>query len=540
MANTGNSDRQKTSVGAARDLHLPGRSAVYAGNGICATSHPIAAQVAIEIMKAGGNAMDAAIAGAVVLGIAEPQMTGIGGDCFALIKAPGSEDIVALNGTGRSPKGLSAETMRAQGLTAVPIQGIEAVTLPGAIDAFCRLSADYGMKSLAEVLAPAIRYAEEGIPVAPRVAFDWADDLPCLKGVARDFYSIGGKAPSVGQIFRAPGQAEVLRRIATEGRAGFYEGEVAEDMIASLRALGGTHTLDDLVATACDCTSPVSGPYQGIELVEHPPNGQGATAILLLNILKHFDLAAMDPLGSQRAHVEAEATKLAYDARNRFIADPDHTTRLDHMLSPDTAAKLAALIDPRRAMQAAAPLTEAMHRDTIYITVVDRDRMAVSLIYSVFWGFGSGFASSKFGINFQNRGAGFTLAEGHPNEAGPAKRPMHTIIPGMIRQNGRVTMPFGVMGGAYQPCGHARFVSNLVDYGMDPQSAIDAPRCFSGPDGMEVERGYSNSVRSELADMGHKVIIPDTPLGGAQAIRIDGDVLVGASDPRKDGCALGY
>ena len=540
MANSGIGGRKKPSFGAARDLHLPGRSAVYAGNGLGATSHPIAAQVAIEILKAGGNAMDAAIAGAVVLGIAEPHMTGIGGDCFALIKPPGSEDVIALNGSGRAPKGISSETMRAQGLTAVPIQGIEAVTLPGAIDAFCRLNADYGMKSLAEVLAPAIHYAEEGIPVAPRVAFDWADDLPCLKGAARGFYSINGKAPSVGQIFRAPGQAEVLRRIAKEGRAGFYEGEVAEDMIGSLRALGGTHTLDDLAATACDYTSPVSGPYQGIELVEHPPNGQGATAILMLNILKHFDLGAMDPFGSQRAHVEAEATKLAYDARNRFIADPDHTSRLDHMLSPETAAKLASLIDPKRAMPAAAPLTEAVHRDTIYITVVDRDRMAVSLIYSVFWGFGSGFASSKFGINFQNRGAGFTLAQGHPNEAAGGKRPMHTIIPGMLRQSGRVTMPFGVMGGAYQPCGHTRFVSNMVDYGMDPQSAIDAPRCFSGPDGMEVERGYSDAVRSELADLGHKVIIPDTPLGGAQAIRIDGDVLVGASDPRKDGCALGY
>ncbi len=523
-----------------RDLHLPGRSAVYARNGICATSHPIAAEVAIEVLKSGGNAADAAIAAALVLGIAEPQMTGIGGDCFVLLKPAGSEEVIALNGSGRAPRGLDAADLRARGLSAIPIQGIEAVTLPGAIDAFCRLNADYGLKSLAEVLAPAIRYAEDGIPVAPRVAFDWADDLPCLKGAARGFYSFGGKAPAVGQVFRAPGQAEVFRRIAREGRAGFYEGEVAEDMIASLQALGGTHTLEDLSATACDYTTPVSGPYQGVDLVEHPPNGQGATAILMLNILKHFDLAGMDPFGASRAHVEAEAAKLAYDARNRFIADPDCTTRLDHMLAPATAAKLAALIDPKRAMPQAAPLTEAVHRDTIYITVVDRDRMAVSLIYSVFWGFGSGLASSKFGINFQNRGAGFTLAEGHPNEAAGGKRPMHTIIPGMIRQNGRVLMPFGVMGGAYQPCGHARFVTNLTDYGMDLQSAIDAPRSFSGPEGMEVERGYSDRVRAELAEMGHRVVIPETPLGGGQAIRIDGEVLVGASDPRKDGCALGY
>jgi gamma-glutamyltranspeptidase/glutathione hydrolase len=248
----------------------------------------------------------------------------------------------------------------------------------------------------------------------------------------------------------------------------------------------------------------------------------------------------MDPFGTQRAHIEAEATKLAYDARNRFIADPGHMARLDHMLSPDTAARLAALIDPKRAMPRAAPLTEAVHKDTIYITVVDRDRMAVSLIYSVFWGFGSGFASTRFGINFQNRGAGFTLAEGHPNEAGPGKRPMHTIIPGMIRKGGRVLMPFGVMGGAYQSTGHARFVSNLTDFGLDLQDAIDAPRAFSGAEGMEVERGYSDGVRAGLAAMGHDVVIPSTPIGGAQAIRIEGDILVGASDPRKDGCALGY
>ena len=523
-----------------RDLHLPGRSAVYAANGVCATSHPIAAQVAIDILKRGGNAVDAAIAGALVLGIAEPQMTGIGGDCFVLVKPAKSDEIVALNGSGRAPAGLDPAVLRARGLTAVPIQGIDAVTLPGAIDAFCRLNADYGVMPLAETLAPAIHYADQGIAITPRVAFDWAGDLACLKGAARDFYSLNGKAPTVGQIFRAPGQAEVLRRIAAKGRAGFYEGEVAEDMIASLRVLGGTHTHDDLAATAGDYTTPVSGSYQGVDLVEHPPNGQGATAILLLNILKHFDIKAMDPFGTLRAHIEAEATKLAYDARNRFIADPAHTNRLDHMLSPDTAATLAALIDPTRAMPAAAPLTEAVHKDTVYITVVDQDRMAVSLIYSVFWGFGSGFASTRFGINFQNRGAGFTLQEGHPNEAGPAKRPMHTIIPGMLRKNGRVIMPFGVMGGAYQSTGHARFVSNLTDFGMDPQAAIDAPRSFSGVDGMEVERGYPDTVRADLVAMGHTVVIPDTPIGGAQAIMIDGDVLIGASDPRKDGCALGY
>ena len=510
-------------------------------NGMCATSHPLAAGVAVDILRAGGNAVDAAIAGAVLLGFCEPQMTGLGGDCFVLLKPPGREDVIALNGSGRAPAALDAAALRARGLTGVPIRGIEAVTVPGAVDAFCRLSGDWGKLGLAASLAPAIRYAEAGIPVAARVARDWAKDVDSLKGAARQSLLLKGRAPRVGEVFRAPRQAQALRRIAERGRAGFYEGEVAEDMVASLQALGGLHTLADFASTACTYGDPVAGTYRGRELLEHPPNGQGATAILMLNILSRFDIASMDPLGADRAHLEAEAAKLAYDARNRFIADPAHMTRLDHMLSPSTAARLAALIDPGRAMLAAAALTEAVHRDTIYITVVDRDRMAVSLIYSVYWSFGSGFASDRFGINFQNRGAGFTLQAGHPNEAAGGKRPMHTIIPAMVRQGGRVTMPYGVMGGAYQPCGHARVLSNMADFGMTPQQAIDAPRCFSDADGFKVERGYAPGVAADLAARGHPVVEADTPLGGAQAILMhDSGVLEGGSDPRKDGCALGY
>ena len=312
-------------------------------------------------------------------------------------------------------------------------------------------------------------------------------------------------------------------------------------MLAALTALGGKHTAEDFAVTACTDTTPISSAYKGIELFEHPPNGHGATANLMLNMLAHFDLAGMDPLGSQRAHIEAEAAKLAYDARNRFVADMDHTTRLDHMLDPDTAAQLAALIDPKRAMESATQLSEQVHKDTIYITVVDRDGMAVSLIYSIFNGFGSGIASEKFGILLQNRGAGFTLEEGHPNEMKGGKRPMHTIIPGMLAENGRPVMPFGVMGGAYQPMGHARFVTNLLDYGMDPQAAIDAPRTFADKGDLKIERGYSAAVRAELSALGHNVVVRDTAIGGAQAIRMhDSGVLEGASDSRKDGCALGY
>ncbi|UTS82149.1 gamma-glutamyltransferase family protein [Phaeobacter piscinae] len=523
-----------------RDFHFPGRSAVFAENGLCATSHPLAAGVAIDILKRGGNAMDAAIAGAVLLGICEPQMTGIGGDCFVLFSRPGAA-VQAMNGSGRAAAAADAAGLRASGLATVPLTSAHAVTIPGAVDAFCTLSDTEGRLGLDTLLAPAIHYAEAGVPVAPRVAFDWQSDAETLQGRARDHYLFDGTPPKIGQMFRAAGQAEVLRRIAKDDRDAFYTGEIAEDMIAALQARDGVQSADDFANTKAELTLPVSGNYHDIDLVEHPPNGQGATAILMLNILKHFDIAGMNPLGAERVHIEAEAAKLAYDARNRFIADAEHTNRLDHMLAPETAARLAELINPKRAMVAAAPLSEAVHKDTIYITVVDKDRMAVSLIYSIFHGFGSGIASDKFGILLQNRGAGFTLEEGHPNMLAGGKRPMHTIIPGMLRKEGAVTMPFGVMGGAYQPNGHARFVSNLTDFRMDPQAAIDMPRAFADAGQLKVERGYSDAVRQELADMGHNVTIPETAIGGAQAIQVHSSgILEGASDARKDGCALGY
>ncbi len=524
-----------------RDLHLPGRSPVFATQGMCATSHPLAAQSAIDIMKRGGNAMDAAISGAVLLGLCEPQMTGIGGDCFVLWSDPRSGKVRALNGSGRAPSAQDAAALRAQDMHTIPVSSAQAVTIPAAIDAFCWLSDHVGVLGLDTLLAPAIHYGEVGIPVAPRVAFDWAKDGGVLQGNAQAHFLPKGTPPRAGEIMQYPAQVKALRALAKDGRDAFYTGEIADDMTAALTAAGGLHSAEDFANTKCTETDPVGGSYKGVELLEHPPNGQGATANLMLNMLAQFDMANMDPNGTERAHIEAEAAKLAYDARNRFIADMDYTTRLEHMLSMETAVALAGLIDPNRAMPAAAPVAEAVHKDTTYITCVDQDGMAVSLIYSIFHGFGSGIASEKFGILFQNRGAGFTLEEGHPNELKGGKRPMHTIIPAMLMEHDAPSMPFGVMGGAYQPNGHARFVSNLVDHGMDPQSAIDAPRAFSDNGQMKVERGYTDQVRAELSELGHDVVIPDTPIGGAQAIRIRPDgVLEGASDPRKDGCALGY
>lgn len=525
-----------------RNFHLPGRSPVYATNGMVATSHPLAASVALDTLKQGGTAADAAIAGAILLGLCEPHMTGLGGDLFALVSPPGSNDIVALNGSGRAPAATNADSLRQDGATKIDPRSAAAITIPGAVAGFCALAERFGSIGLDRCLAPAIRYAENGVPVAPRVAFDWAGSADLLRGPGRSWYLDGGTAPATGQVFRHSGQVEALKKIAAGGRDAFYTGAVADDIVAALTSLGGVHDASDLAATKATWHDPISGNYRGTELVEHPPNGQGATAILLAGILSQFEISGLDPNGAARLHLEIEATKLAYDARNRFLSDPEHMGRLDHMLSSDTAERLAGLIDPDRAMRDPAPLVEEVHRDTVLITVVDKDGMYVSLIYSIFHDFGSGLATDKFGILLHNRGAGFSLVDGHPNEIGPGKRPMHTIIPGMLRKDGVVTGAFGVMGGQYQSTGHAHVLSNLVDFGMDPQEALDSPRVFTEDGEVRVELGVAAPVVSELAERGHTIVRPERPIGGAQAILIDPDngVLIGASDPRKDGCAIGY
>jgi len=528
--------------GTMRNFHKPGRSAVYAANGMVATSHPLAATEALSILREGGNAVDAAIAGAVLLGGCEPHMTGLGGDCFALIKPAGSEHVIAVNGSGRAPKGASADALRSQGISEIEAGHPASITVPGAVDAFCHMSEVHGQIGLGRILAPAIHHFEAGIPVAPRVAFDIASLAGNLAPSGKRHYMKNNRPFTLGERFVLPGQAEVLRRIALHGRDAFYDGEVADDMLAALKDIGAPHIADDLVSTQATSADPIAGTYNGTDLVEHPPNGQGATAILLAHILAEFDISSLDPTGAERLHLEAEATKLAYNSRNRFLADPDHMTRLDHMLDLATAKSLAALIDPASAMADPTPLSESVHKDTVLITVVDRDGMAVSLIYSIFAGFGSGIASDRFGILFHNRGSGFNLSPGHPNELAPGKRPMHTILPGMTRKDGRIDMTFGVMGGQYQATGHAHIVSNIVDFGMDPQAAIDAPRVFPETYGLRVEGNLSEATRRGLSERGHKLVEKDAPIGGAQAIRIDHEagILIGGSDPRKDGIAIGY
>ncbi|MDA8586435.1 gamma-glutamyltransferase family protein [Rhodobacteraceae bacterium] len=527
-----------------RNFQKAGRSPVYAANGMVATSHPLAASEALGVLKSGGNAVDAAIAGAVLLGVCEPHMTGLGGDMFALIKPSDSDKVVTINGSGRAPASLNSEALRGEGLTKIEPGHPASITVPGAVDGFCRLSEKFGRLGLEQSLAPAIRYFEEGVPIAPRVAGDIASVAGDMNTSARKHYLNGGRPFALGETFASPSQAEVLRRIVKQGRNAFYDGEVLDDILATLSDIGAGHTAQDFAETEATWGTPISGSYKAFDVLEHRPNGQGATALLLLNILKHFDLPGLDQHSAKRLHIFGEASKLAYDARNRFLADPDHVTKLDHFLSAETADRLAGLIDPNRAMAAPAPLTEEVHKDTVLITVVDRDGMAVSLIYSIFAAFGSCIASDKFGILLQNRGSGFNLTKGHPNEAGPGKRPMHTIIPAMRGKDGNIDMAFGVMGGQYQATGHARLLTNLIDYGMDPQEAVDAPRAFADPIGgtLQVETGFDDGICAQLEAMGHHVTRPANPLGGAQVIMMDRKkgLLIGASDPRKDGAAIGY
>jgi len=530
-----------------RDLELPGRSPVHATEGMVATSHPLATQAALRVLQDGGNAMDAAVTASAVQCVVEPQSTGIGGDCFVLYAPGGSDRVIGFNGSGRAPAAAQAAWFRERGIAAIEQTSPHAVTVPGAVDAWAQLLCDHGTRDFGTLLQPAIRYARDGFPVHSRVFYDWslAVDLLGRDPTARRIYLPDGRPPAIGRLHRQPELAATLERIAQHGRAGFYEGPVAEDIVAYLRSLGGLHEMEDFAEARGEYVTPIRTDYRGYEVHECPPNGQGLTALVMLNILSELLPGVTEPLSALRLHYEVEAARLAYQDRDAFIADPAQAAvPVDALLSPAHAARRRALIDPERALTDLPPSRFPDHPDTIYLCVVDRDRNAVSFINSIYYGFGSGLVSPRTGVVLQNRGQSFNLDPEHPNCIAPGKRPMHTIIPGMVTRGGRVRMPFGVMGGMYQAQGHAHFLGNLFDFGLDLQEAIDLPRVFSPPAGpVEVESTIPADVVADLARRGHAIAEPeDKPIGGAQAIWIDWDegVLTGASEPRKDGCALGY
>lgn len=526
-----------------RDFQLPGRSAAYAESGMAATSHPLATQAALEVLREGGNAVDAAIAAVAVQCVVDPHMTGIGGDCFALF-APSTGGVIGVNGSGRAPAAASPEVLLAQGLTQIPATSPHAVTVPGAVRAWQLLADSYGSQGLDRLLAPAIRHAEEGFIVTPRVAWDWARHAERLEAspAGRAFYLPGGRAPDEGRTIRLPVLARTLRRIATGGAAAFYEGETAERMVASLRGFGGVHEAGDFAAQTAEPVEPIHGRYRDVEVYECPPNGQGVIALLLLNMLEGQDVAGLDPAGPERFHLQAEASKLAFRERDRHLADPlqaEVPTR--RLLDKAFAATLAKSIDPARAADPAGLAGPEPHPDTVYLTVVDKDLNAISFINSIYDAFGSGLVCADTGVIFHSRGRAFRLQAGHPNRLAPGKRPMHTIIPAMAFRGGELWLSFGVMGGDYQPVGHAHVLSNIVDFGMDPQAAIDAPRAMAYPGDLELERGVPAATRQRLSERGHKIVEAPSPIGGGQAILIDRrrGLLIGGSDPRKDGLALG-
>ncbi|MER9953003.1 gamma-glutamyltransferase [Mesorhizobium sp. M0047] len=528
-----------------RNFEKPTRSVAVSRHAMAATSHPSATLTALQILEAGGNAMDAGIAACAVQCVVEPGSTGIGGDCFVLYAPNGSDKVLAYNGSGRTPAALTADWFNERGLTDVPRQSPASVTIPGTIDAWTRLHADHGDLPFAEVLAPAIRFAEEGYAITPRVHRDWSlvEELLAADPTAARIFLPAGRAPKIGEVHRQPELAETLKRIAADGRRGFYEGPVAEDMASYLRSLGGLHTLEDFANARGEYVTPVTTDFRGYTIHECPPNGQGIIALLILNILSRFE-AKGNPQSADRLHVEIEATRLAYAARDAWIADPGKAdVPVDHLLSDELADRLAGMIDLRKALTDLPPFEMPLHRDTVYISIVDRNRNAVSFINSIFDSFGTGLVSPRSGVILHNRGQSFSLKPGHPNQIGPSKRPLHTIIPGMVTRNGRVEMPFGVMGGYYQALGHAHLISKVLDYGMDLQGAIDLPRVMPTSNGTRVEAEHTidGSTKAELERRGFTFTPAEEPIGGAQAIRIDWEngTLTGASEPRKDGIALG-
>lgn len=527
-----------------RDFHQPTRSAVRAMNGMVTTSQPSSTLAGIEMLRAGGNAIDAAVAAVAVQCVTEPGSTGIGGDCFCLYK-PANGPLVALNGSGRAPAAASAEWYADKGIASLDTTSPHAVTVPGAVDAWEALLRDHGTKSLAECLQWAIGYAENGFAVHDRAALDWqlAEDKLSIDPAAKAILlRNGGKAPKEGTVYRQPELAETLKKIAKGGREAFYTGEVAEDLVSHLREMGGLHTLDDFAGNQPEYVTPIVTDYKGYQVYECPPNGVGIIALLMLNMWEGFEQPE-DPMDITRLHRMAEVGRLGIRDRNAFVADPRMAdVPQDLLLSKDYAGRLRGLIDDKRAMADLPPPGLDKNGDTVYLCVVDKDGNACSFINSTFHSFGSGIVGPKSGVVLQNRGWGFTLEQGHPNAIQGGKRPAHTIIPGMLMKDGEAVMPFGVMGGNYQPVGHTWVLSNMIDYGMDPQEAIALPRVMSYGGKLELETTIGPRMASDLRAMGHDCEYLVRPHGGGQAIWIDRKegVLTAGSETRKDGCALGY
>jgi gamma-glutamyltranspeptidase/glutathione hydrolase len=534
------------------------RSPVIATHGMVASAHPLASQIGIDILKSGGNAVDAAIAVNAALGLMEPIACGIGGDLFAIVWDSRTRRLYGLNGSGRAAGGWTLDSLRARGLERVPELGGVPVTVPGTVDAWFELHKRFGKLPMRNILAPAIRYARDGHPVPPVIAFYWQ------RGVGRfaDFpawqstYAPGGKAPAAGDVFRNPDLAATYAAIARRGRDAFYRGDLAQRIATAVRAAGGVLAVEDLAAHTSTWVEPLSTQYRGYDLWELPPNTQGVAALQMLNMLEPYDLRAMGHNTAATLHLMVEVKKIVYEDRARWYADPAFAPApLERLLSKAYARERAKLFDPARAATR-IPAGDADLRtgDTTYLTVVDAERNCVSLIQSNYRGFGSGVVPERGGFCLQDRGNLFTLDPAHPNAYAPGKRPFHTIIPAFVTRDGEPVFSYGVMGGDVQPQGHVQVLVNIVDFGMNVQEAGDAARFHhegsSEPTGevmqtggvLHLESDVPAEVVRELTLKGHRVTESFGSFGGYQGIWIDHarGVLLGATESRKDGAAIGW
>jgi gamma-glutamyltranspeptidase/glutathione hydrolase len=529
------------------------RSPVYGRGGMVAASQPLAAAAGIEILSQGGNAADAAVAVAAALNVTEPTSTGLGGDMFALFFDARDKQVSALNGSGRAPAALTLDRIRAEGFAELPPYHPYTITVPGACAGWCDLVEKHGSLPLQDILAPAIHLAEDGFPVAPLTSYFWqrAASRQLASALNGSELTIDGRGPHPGEIFRNPGLARTLRKVAEGGKAAYYYGEVAEAIASVVKQAGGCLAVEDLAAHASTWETPISVLYRGYRVYECPPNGQGLAALLALNMLEGYDLASLDPLSADRLHLEIEAMRLAFADTQWYVGDPEFTNiPLRQLLSQQYADERRTLIDPRRAtadQQRGVPHSAS---DTVYFTVADRLGNACSFINSNYMGFGTGIVPKGWGFTLQNRGHNFVLDPQHPNALAPRKRPYHTIIPAMATrdQDGSLFASFGVMGGFMQPQGHVQVFTALVDSGLDPQAALDLPR-FCIEDGrasgrVALEDGIPDPVIADLAARGHlfeRVSGWERALfGRGQIILRDPatGVLTGGSDPRADGLAM--
>ncbi|MBX3279317.1 MAG: gamma-glutamyltransferase [Acidobacteria bacterium] len=520
------------------------RSVVMSRRGMAASSQPLAVEAAIDVLRRGGNAVDAAATATAVLSVIEPMSTGIGGDLFAIIWLARERRLIGVNASGRSSQLASPDALLAAGHQRVPMDGALSVTVPGALDGLDRCLATCGTIPLKEALAPAIEFAEHGFPVPEITAQMWARAARKLRqnDESARVWLPAQRAPLAGEIFRNPDLARTLRSIADLGCEYFYRGELAESIVKTVNELGGSMHINDLAAHSSDFVQPISTSYRDCEVVELPPNNQGLAALVALNIFESFNQSGIEHHSADHLHLMIEAMKLGLADSHAYVADPREPVALESLLSKQYAAERRKMISRDHAL-VAHPGHPDIAGDTVYVTVVDRERNVVSMISSVFKAFGSGVTVPGAGVVLQNRGACFTLEAGHPNRFGPGKRPFHTIIPALVMKHGVPWCSFGVVGGLMQAQAHLQVVNNLIDYGMNPQAALDAPRFRILESGaIALEDGISKNVCDALAARGHIIQADQTEegYGGGQVILVADELLMGGSDPRKDGCAIGY